>query len=242
TARPTNAQTFFDLLVLLPGHLALTRHGSGTPSTSSLQVHLYPITNFGHLWLPMSSFNFNDSASIDVRQLSSVHLQVDDENPLRYGVTLTCDESVLHHDTYELSVQFYELMPPSAVTRFASRVLERLRFRTSTRPRPPSPFQVTMARYHVVLPPQRYSSSELPQLIFKSVFRHSREIMSASRAGYGLEGRRGEPHLVCRLDEIGIGAPKKLDLDLDSAVRVELTPLGAVFVREKNRAVILYYQ
>ncbi|KAJ6561773.1 hypothetical protein B0H19DRAFT_1142569, partial [Mycena capillaripes] len=223
-------------LVLLPGHLVLIRRD--TPSTPFLQIHLYPITNFDHLWRPMSGFNFNDS--IDVRQLSSIHLQVDDKSPARYGLTLACDESILHHGTYELRVQFSDFVPfsPVTVTRFAS-LLERLRVRTS---RHPHRFQMTMSRYHIVLPPQRYSSSELPQLIFKSVFRHLREITSTSRAGYGLAGGRRESHLVHRLDENGIGAPKKLDLDLDSAVRVELTPLGAVVVREQNRAVILYYQ
>ncbi|KAJ6578293.1 hypothetical protein B0H19DRAFT_1122863 [Mycena capillaripes] len=226
-------------LVLLPGHLVLTSHGSGTPSSPTLQVHLYPITNFDDLWQPMSDFNFHDC--IEVGQLSSIHLQVADQTPARYNVTLTCDESVLHHDTYELCVQIQNSVPPSPVTHFAS-LLKRLRIQ-STAHNGSRSHMFTIYRCHVVLPPQRYSSSEPPKLVFKSKFCHSKQTRSMSRAGYGLElGYPDGDWGIYRLDKVGIRVPKTLLPDLDFAQYAKLTPLGAVFAREENRVVILEYQ
>ncbi|KAJ6566679.1 hypothetical protein B0H19DRAFT_1066964 [Mycena capillaripes] len=69
----------FESFILLPGHL-LTRHEYGLGYTTSLQHYLYPIANFDRLWRPTREFTLDDL--IDIEQLSSAHLQVDDKDTL----------------------------------------------------------------------------------------------------------------------------------------------------------------
>ncbi|KAJ6566681.1 hypothetical protein B0H19DRAFT_712940 [Mycena capillaripes] len=228
--------TPFESFMLLPGHLVLARQEYSPGYTKSLQLHLYSITNFDHLWRPTREFNLDDL--IEVKELPSVHLQVDDPRPIRYGVTLSCGESLLHDETYELLIKVYILVPPPPLPRFAS-LLKRLRIRSPTPNRRPSP-EIILCRYHIALPAQRHSSFQLPQLTFKSLFRHSQDLVSNSRAICGLESRYPKPHLIYRLDEAGIQTPKELDVSFPSPVR--LTQSGAIFLRRRSRAEILYYQ
>lgn len=159
--------------------------------------------------------------------------------PRRLHPKISVTESILHHDTYDLIIQVADIVNPPRIPPLSS-LLQRLRIKPK-RSRVCTT-QMTMSRSHIVLPTQGNSvnSSQPPQLTTESIFRYSRDFYSASEVGYALDCARRDPVLVHRLDDKGIGSPKQLYLG--SRLYARLTPSGAVFVRETERVVILYYQ
>ncbi|KAJ6566666.1 hypothetical protein B0H19DRAFT_1257860 [Mycena capillaripes] len=230
-----------DNFALLPGHIVLTRPVFGPDeSSAACSVHLYSIVNFKTLWRPLSEFSFDNP--IDPKEISSVELHVAHNNlvaPRHLHPKLSVTQSPIHHDTYDLTIQVADIVYPPTVPRLSS-LLERLRIRPKRSRRCTT--QVTLSRNHIILPPGGHSSksSQPPQLAMKSIFRYLRDFYSTSEVGYALDCARRDPVLVHRLDDMGIGSPKQLYLG--SRLYARLTPSGAIFVRETDRVVILYYQ
>ncbi|KAJ6566629.1 hypothetical protein B0H19DRAFT_1374117 [Mycena capillaripes] len=163
---------------LTPGHVVLIRPVSGPScSTAGLSVHLYPIINFEGLWRPLSELNINDP--IHTEQISCVSVQVPDNNIFgpRQHPTLSLTGSLLHHDTYDLTIQVADIIFPPPAARLSS-LLERLRIRPQrSRTRMT---HVTISRHHITLAAQGHSvnSPPLPQLTMRSIFRYSRDFDS----------------------------------------------------------------
>ncbi|KAF7330741.1 hypothetical protein MVEN_02412800 [Mycena venus] len=220
---------------ILPGHIVLVHSVSGSTAPS---VHISSLAVFDNLWRPLTEFNFN--GAIYPTELTSVALLEIPNHGVRSelwdsSIRLSVAESPVHDATYELVLQrtelFFRPLPPL--------VSLLLRLKLGARPRQTNIFtnQQTIIRCHVTFP-----ARQLPQLTSKSAFRHWKQFISVSGAGYGLYFGESERFFVQRLVADGTMRTPPRDLNLDAPVGIHLTQSGAVVVTDGSEITVMYYQ
>ncbi|KAF7353099.1 hypothetical protein MVEN_01277900 [Mycena venus] len=188
---------------ILPGHIVLVHSVSGSTAPS---VHISSLAVFDNLWRPLTEFNFN--GAIYPTELTSVAL-LEIPNHGRAQFTMLPMNSCSNVRSCSSAP-----LPPL--------VSLLLRLKLGARPRQTNIFtnQQTIIRCHVTFP-----ARQLPQLTSKSAFRHWKQFISVSGAGY--DGTMRTP-------------PR--DLNLDAPVGIHLTQSGAVVVTDGSEITVMYYQ
>ncbi|KAJ6556195.1 hypothetical protein B0H19DRAFT_1262291 [Mycena capillaripes] len=211
---------------LFPEYLILVRRKC-TPDPrveGPMEIHLDSMEAFDPLWRHLSEFDLENP--VEPAALSSVSVEVPDSNCntstfLRH-VTFFGAKSPVHDHTYEFVVNVTDLIRLSLL----ARVLTALR---SSAPSPSGFVERTMmSRYHVTLPTPQGSVAALPPIALKSVFSHSKQVLTASWTGYTLARSSRGPFFIHQLDEVEIRTLKRLSIK----GRALVTHSGAMVVQE----------
>ncbi|KAJ6549069.1 hypothetical protein DFH09DRAFT_1281530 [Mycena vulgaris] len=239
---------------LIPDHLLLACSKTALDSSPAGQVRIYPMSSFGHLWRPVSEFTLGESTLGNIPS-STVHVHGNDLqewNDLRISVT----ESLVHDDTYELTVEVRNDLVPRVA---GSRVLGVLTAGFTllmTNNVPPARWATTVSRYNLGLSPTAHSLPIVPQA--KSIFRYEKQVpmrlytSETSAAGNNLSWDipRPPPHgpgggvrdvLVYAVDSAGLHTRKLPIPDAEAPNDLVMARTGAVMFTYPSRIVICNY-
>ncbi|KAJ7642454.1 hypothetical protein DFH06DRAFT_1301698 [Mycena polygramma] len=219
---------------LFPGHLVISSLADPwlrPQPKHTTEIKIYPLTVFTEILLPLTPIGV--SHGIDLGLLSCARIPVADNgnsaSSICREVKVSVTPSILRDETYDLAISVTELVPPH-INRLSSFWRE-VKYIYSGDITMPSLSDYTsrtaVTRHRISLP----DSSAFSSIVPKSVVRHTRGLVSASNAGYGLE-QKGVFCYVYPLHEREVQEPKQLPLLLPTGTTAVLTSCDAIVVNK----------
>ncbi|KAJ6549070.1 hypothetical protein DFH09DRAFT_1169661 [Mycena vulgaris] len=159
---------------LIPGYLLLASETT-LDSSAAGQVRIYSVASFGHLWRPVNEFTLDDRTSLGEIPSSAVNAPGNDlREPTTLGLRISVAESVVHDDTYELTVDIRDEPLPRMAGSVDLGVPASEVAILNNNQRPPKPWVATVSRYNLALPSTAHSSLSVPQP--KTILRYQNQV------------------------------------------------------------------